>query len=69
MPLKDKTPLSSLPKSHPESTLTLRSESRILHEDKRIEMGKKSKENIKKFLDTDIEIKWHNLLKNGEIHD
>jgi hypothetical protein len=41
MPLKDKTPLSSLPRSHPESTLTLRSESKILHENKRIENPKK----------------------------
>ena len=30
-------------------------------------MGKKAKENIKKFLDSKIEKKWINLLENGEL--
>jgi glycosyltransferase involved in cell wall biosynthesis len=37
------------------------------NEDKRRDMGKKSRENIKKFLDTDIEEKWISLLEKGNI--
>jgi len=35
--------------------------------EKRKKMGKNAKQNIQKFLDTKIEVKWNNLLEKGEV--
>lgn len=39
----------------------------ISDNEKRIDMGKKAKKNIQKFLDTKIETKWNHLLEHGAI--